>query len=142
MILYVSIFERFRLDNHTSFFARANSGLHYENPLNFFCKVVKFFLKIVHLQIIAFLFSFRLLDICRGFYQFLHSENTRSDAFTLYLWLAVLFMKDVTNIAFDKPFLSFMKFSSIPLVNRGKNLIVISHSRNLVPSYNEQNFRF
>lgn len=36
-----------------SFFDHVNSGLLIENSLNFFCKVDKFFLKIIHLQTVG-----------------------------------------------------------------------------------------
>ncbi len=73
-------------------------------------------------------------------FRFLHSENTRSDASVLIIESAVPFQLDVAIITPDELLLSVLKYSSSYIVNQEKNLIIISHSRNLAAIYNGRIF--
>lgn len=73
--------------------------------------------------------SIWIVAACESFRRFLHSENTRSDAFALVIF-HYIFSWDVAVIVVDELLLFLLENFQFHVAVREKNLIVISHSRN------------
>lgn len=124
-LLYVSISERFRLEVHTIFSFSFRDSL-WKFLISIL--IIKSFLNYYFCKFQLFL-SIWIVAACESFRRFLHSENTRSDAFALVIF-HYIFSWDVAVIVVDEPLLFLLENFQFHVAVREKNLIVISHSRN------------